>query len=324
MAKFSVNYSGIANAESRLHGLYRSIDSIAADLHTAANKVEQAPSLENKGYATAVRGNGVEVGEDADTIRIQGLELDSVGQTYSRTEKRILQLLSERVSSGGFSDESVSIVQDALDTHRTYQRDNSGKRALEDTFDSQGIRGGVQRSRFWLSIKGREMVDKGLEMIPGTIDDTIVNGALEEAGKKWRRFEDVVVAVSNPSNPDAVASGGRAVLDMMGLGGFADMVPHYEDMRDVVSERVQGLWTQGDKGKAVCYMLSASTLMTFQFMGDAAYNSSELLINTLTHGAYKKVKKVAKNVPVLRGGVADVFDGVEDWCWSHLDCAYGL
>lgn len=323
MAKFSVNYTGIANVESRLHDLYRRTDQIAGDLSIAAKKVSKAKSLENKGYYTAVLGNGVEVGEDADVIRVQGLYLDDIGHEYSRTEKRVLELLSDRVSSGGFSSESAAIVQDALKTHRAYQRDNSVKRILEDTFDTQTIRGGFQRFRFWASTTGKEWVDKVCKVIPGGIDDAIINGAIEGAKKKWEEFEDIYSAVCNPTNPDALATGGRALAGMLGLGGFADMVPRYSDMTDAISNRVVETWQRGDKGKAVCYALSSTTLMTFQFMGDAVYNAGDFFLNMVTLGGYKRVKKAAKLTHVTEA-VDNFFTGIGDWCWSRLDSAYGV
>lgn len=322
MAKFSVNYAGIANTESRLHQLYQRIDDVSHDVYAAANKTSGAKSLENKGYVRALRERGLAIQDQASEINVQGKGLADIGLAYSQTERRVLDLLSGVVARGGCSSESAAIVSDALAAHRLYQRNDNAKRTLEESVfePARNLQGTIESFRYWRSTKGSKMVKDFLKKVgdkDGNVE-TLSHDVIKDINKKIEGFEDVLGAVLNPTNPDAIKKGGEALSGMMGLGGFTSMFGRYATMTDAISKRTSEIAAQGDTGRAVCYALSATTLATFQFAGDGIYNTGKYLLKNI------KFKGPGKSESVETGLLEDYMAKFGDWCWSRLDSAYGV
>lgn len=356
MANYSVSYGGIANMESRIHQLAMKVDGISNDLYTAANKVGNAKSLENKGYATMVRKQCELTSRDADALARQGAQLTAIGETYEQTERRLLEALDTLVSQKGFSGTSAQVVQHALKTHRAYQRNEDAHRKVDDVLGgaSRKVKDAVEAFRYWRSTTGSKWVKKGSEFFlgEGALGDPVVSEAIKDVNKDIEKYEDIINGVLNFNNPDARARGAKALartklmkaLNIGSLSGFIDMVPRYADMTDAVSNRGAEMWARGDKGKAICYALSATTLMSVQFAGDAVYNSGKYLVGVVTKDFFsdkidaekkaKAGKKILRSWNVVKegadkgismgeGGLEGVFTTFGDWCWSRLDDAYG-
>lgn len=357
MAKFSVSYSGIANVEGRLHQLFKKVDGISNNIYTAANKISKAKSLENKGYAATVREHGRKTSEEASAIGTQGSNLNKIGDAYSDTERRVLELLDEAITRGSFSSESAGIVRDALKTHRIYQRNDNVGRTVDDILGggARGTKDLVEQFRYWRSTTGSDWVKKGTEWLFGEngLENPVVSEAIKDINKEIEKYENIVNGALNFTNADARAEGVKALastklmklLGVGNIGGFLDMVPRYADYFDAISNSASEIWAQGDKAKAVCYTMSAATLTTFQFVGDAAYNSAKYLVSTVTSDFFgdgmeaakkgKASKRIIRSWEIGKEGTGKVrsmsedgiegyFDAFGDWCWSRLDEAYGI
>lgn len=345
MAKFSVNYAGIADAESRLAQLSKRVDGVASDLYSTAGLVSGVPSLENKGYAKALREHGLGVREQAEALRGQGMSLGDIGRTYSSSERSVLEHFSDRVSKGSFMPASIDVLDKALANHMSYQNQYGFGRALDEELSSTARTGMemIERFRYWRSTAGSDFVKKWAEKILGEdgLENVVVKEAIEDLNKKVEDVEDVIGMFSNLSNPDALAKGGSALAGFLGIKGFTDMIPRYSNMTDAINTRAAEMAAQGDTAKAVCYALSSTTLATFQFVGDAAWNSAKFVFDKASGNIFKQggkaagraveraswevVKNSTKKASSLeQEGLEGYFTQFGDWCWSRLNGAYGV
>lgn len=329
MAKFSVNYSGLAAVESRLHELYRKVAQVGGILYTAAGKAGSTESLENKDYEKYLRKYGVDIGKHAEEFRDKANILDEVGHAYSKLEMRVLQGLDECVSSGGFSGASASVVQGAIEGHRTYQRENYAGREIQEATDPSNITRIIERERYWRSTKGARILEKAKGVIPGEFDDLIIDKALKKAKKKSQvdTFGDVLAPFQDPTNPDAWDTGFSAVAHKLGFGTLYDAGKEAHDTSEVVNERVAEMWHNGDKAGAIGYTVEAYTLMTLQFTGNVVHGIVDSSLNVFFPGGYKKAKGVVEDYLEVGLGfeehpIDNFFSDIGDEAWSRLDSRY--
>ncbi len=345
MAQFSVSYAGVADVESRLGQLFKLVDGVASDLYSTAGLVDGLPSLENKGYARTLREHGLGTREQAEVLRTQGENLADIGHTYSSSELSVLKHLSERLSTYGFSAESIGALDNAIAGHTSFRAEYGLGRALDHEFSAYGRTGmeAIERFRYWRSTEGSDLVEKWVKKALGDegMDNVVISEAIKDLNKQVEGFEDVIGMFGNFSNPDAMQKGGLALAGYLGIRGFVEMIPRYVDMGDAISNRAGEMWAQGDKGKAVCYALSSTTLGTFQFMGDAAWNSAKYVFGKASGNVFKVKTKDMDPSPEKRaydvlengtkkassleqGGLEGYFTQFGDWCWSRLNGAYGV
>ncbi len=344
MSGFSVSYNGLADAELHLHEVYLAVNDVSARLYTTANKAASVKSLENKGYVKTIRVHGLHAYDISDRIKMQGESLQSIGGTYSRTEKRILGHLSELASvEAGFSKSSSVIARNAQKAHEPFEVHYGLGRALEDSIGYREARAKyIQGARYWRSTEGSRIVKGAVEKLLGEkgMENPVIKGAIETVNKATEEWEDIFHGAFNATNPESLKSGAMAVAGMMGLGGFANMVPRYQNMTDAISNRSAEIAKSGHPVKAVGYAVAGSALATGQFVADGVYNLGKAIFNGFTKAVFKDAstgssgtekaswniveRYTKKSYKLAGGGLEKGFTAIGDWCWSRLDGAFGL
>ena len=344
MSGFSVSYSGLADAELHLHEVYLAVNDVSTRLYTTANKAASVKSLENKGYVKTIRVHGLHAYDVGDQVKMQGESLQSIGGTYSRTERRILGHLSELASvEAGFSRSSGTIARHARESHEPFEVHYGLGRMLEDAVIYREARAKyIQAARYWRSTEGSRIVKGVVEKLLGKegMKNPVVKGAIETVNKTTERWEDLFHGALNITNPESLKSGAMALAGAVGLGGFAQMVPRYQNMTDAIASRTVEIAKSGHPAKAVGYAVAGSALATGQFVADNVYNSGKFVLNGFTRAVFKDasagssgaenaswniVKRYTKkSYGLAEGGLEKGFTAIGDWCWSRLDNAFGL
>ena len=329
MSGFSVSYSGLADAELHLHEVYIAVNNVSAKLYTIANKTGGVRSLENKGYVKTIRAHGLHAYDIGEQIRKQGRSLQTIGSTYSGTERRILGHLSELSSvEAGFSKSSGAIARRAIEGHERFKRRSNVGREIEDTSTYREIRAKViQEARYWRSTKGRKLVEKCLKGLFGdkAMDNPIIQAVIETANGAVEYFEDITNGFLNITNPDAVKKSLEAVGGILGLSGFINMAPRYLKMTDAFSRRAGKIAKSGHPIKALVYTAAAGALETAQVIGDLAYNASTFALNIIAKKRKSsKASKASEGIGVIDSTLRQGMTAFGDWCWSGLDSAFGL
>lgn len=282
MSEFSISYAGIEDAVSQLAKISRKLVNVSSDVYEASSGADSIPSLKNKGYTKKIGILAKSISSTSDQLSKRGYRLATIGQLYSDSETKALNALADRVSpENGFSAQSCLVTSAAITSHQSINLKASLKELIIDQSIGDSVRstlGTIDSFRYWRQVTAREWLAKH------GIDGAVVDATLGKFEKKVNQYEDVVRAVLNPTNPDAVKNGVEAVAGLTGLGDIAQLFKRQAERQNVINDRFENNLETGSTGHAVARYLVDETIYFGQMCADTVYTGVKFVAKSATGG----------------------------------------
>ena len=313
-----IDMDAAADVVSSLMKCRTSLDEVSDEIWSIAGSVSKNETLNHLGYAAMIREAGSAVERHATDTMQTANTLSSVIQLYRSYEDRVIQASGETSDAGnaigavikspalGFlkrrrRPKSIADYIALLGAVPSASLSDAFKKGLDETIESLRKAPGeltdlFERFRFWRSSKGSEMVQDVYRYLGEKCPPlkNLFEGIVDDYNKKLTNYENMVVGVLNPTNIDALARGGKAFADEVGVGWIAGVGKRLKKQTDFYVERGAKQIAEGHVAKGILTGIGGP-LVAF----------GDMVVDTTV----KTAKMAAKKVPVI-GTAFKVANGV--------------
>lgn len=283
MGYFKVDCDAVGDLASRLARLSSELESLSDETWSVAHSVARNETLNTLGYASMIREVSGVIENHAKDTQKKATGLESVVELCQSSVVKVAKALENEEEAADISYANPMMARFALTTAIP----DSVKQALIEEGEilvknSKEVKKLMDDSRLWRSTEGSKHINKLYERLDEIhpLLKELVEEKVEEYNKKLANYEDMLKGALSPSNPGALALGGKAFLDEAGFGWLPQVGERLKKQTDFYVERGAQQIREGNVLKGIGTAIGGS-LASF---GDMVIDTTARTIKTVAKG----------------------------------------